>query len=110
MSTSTCNKQFLPEWRSPQRALALQGEHCDAYTPTGKKVKLRKGDKVDSVLSLLSAYCGNYRPPQPPVCVEEENTHHTGSDQRAVLAKCFSACMKSIKKRRKYGDIPDSLS
>lgn len=80
-------------------ALALQGEHCGAYTHTATKVKLSKRNKVGSMLSLLSAYCGNYRSPQPPVCVEEEETHHTGSEQRAVLEKCLPAHNKCLYKK-----------
>lgn len=80
-------------------ALALQGGHCDACTHTATKVRLSKRDKVRSVLSLLSAHFGNYRPLQPPVCVEEEKTHHTGSDQRAVLAKCLPAGNKYLYKK-----------
>lgn len=80
-------------------ALALQGEHYGAYTHTATKVKLSKRNKVGSMLSLLSAYCGNYRSPQPPVCVEEEETHHTGSEQRAVLEKCLPAHNKCLYKK-----------
>lgn len=114
---------LLPEWRSTQRALVLQGEHCGAYTHSATEVKLSRREEVGPVLSLLSAFCGNYRPHQPPVCVEEEKTHPTGSDQRAVLAKCLLACNKCLhkerKKKRKYyftgsyftgSYSPDSLS
>lgn len=85
----------------------VNGDHLNVHSPckgntvvltthTAKEVKLSKRDKVGSVLSLLSAYCGNYRPLQPPVCVEEEKNQHTGLDLRTVLVKCLPVCNKCL--------------
>lgn len=99
---ATCNEQLckefflLPGWRSPQCAPALQREHHTAYIHSATEVKLSERDKVGSGLSLLSAYCGNLDP-----STLEEKTHHTGSDQRAVLAKCLPACNKCLHEKHK---------
>lgn len=67
-----------------------KGSCCAAYTHSATEVKLSRRDKVGSVLFCL-----------PTVEITdpwilEEKTHHTGSDQRAVLTKCLPACNKCL--------------